>query len=216
MKAIAYLLALCTALPLSAELEWETMSLTVPASFGQESLEATYPFKNTGSTPVEILEVKTSCGCTYAAASRTMVAPGESAEIAAFFETEDREGPQHSTITVLTDEKDHPATVLNFRSDIPVAANLPTRVVKWRASDTAETKSLDIPVEPGVSLTLQTPKRPLPVSAVLEKKQDGDQRSYHLSLTPLGGETGSGILPIEANWGSGQSRVYNIYVRVAQ
>ena len=90
--------ALIAAVSLSASphalagLEWETTKVTVPATFGEATLEATYSFKNTGTEPVRIREVKTSCGCTYAAASRELIKPGESAEVAAFFETGDREG----------------------------------------------------------------------------------------------------------------------------
>ncbi|MDP0494759.1 MAG: DUF1573 domain-containing protein [Verrucomicrobiota bacterium JB024] len=200
---------------LHAELTWEAKQVTVEAAFGQPSLEAVYSFKNTGTVPVRVVEVKTSCGCTYAAASQELVKPGESAEVAAFFETEGREGPQHSTITVLTDEKDHRETVLSFRTDIPPAASLPTRAVKWSAADAREPKTLLIPVEAGVSLQLLPPKRPLPVAVKLEKADLDGKPGYHLTLTPLDGEkSGSGILPIEAHWGEGQSRLYNIYVRL--
>ncbi|MBC2593074.1 DUF1573 domain-containing protein [Ruficoccus amylovorans] len=234
--ALAALLGAGTVLPLRAELEWETTTVTAPAEFGQASLQAAYPFKNTGSEPVRIVEVKTSCGCTYAAASQQLIPPGESAEIVAFFETEEREGPQTSSITVLTDEKAHPATVLRFHSDIPPAALLPTRVVKWSTADGREAKVLEIPTQPGVELVLGKPKRPLPVTVQLETYDsktrpasasaaqpgsDSDPASagqapangYTLTLTPLEGERGSGILPIEAHWADGRSRVYNIYVR---
>ena len=115
---------------------------------------------------------------------------------------------------MLTDEKAHPSTVLSFRSDIPQAANLPTRVVKWSASDAREPKTLTIPVQPGVSLQLLEPKRPLPVSLQLEKTDLDGKPAYTLTLTPLEGEKrGSGILPIQAHWGEKQTRTYNIYVR---
>lgn len=201
--------------PLRAELTWEAKQVTAVAEFGQPSLEAVYSFQNTGTSPVRVVEVKTSCGCTYAAASQELVKPGESAEVVAFFETEGREGPQHSTITVLTDEKNHRETVLNFRTNIPPAASLPTRVLKWSAADGREPKTLLIPVESGVSLQLLPPKRPLPVTVKLEKTLLGETPGYRLTLTPLDGEkSGSGILPIEAHWGEGQSRLYNIYVRL--
>jgi hypothetical protein len=213
--ALALVCALGTFASLHAELTWETKQVTTPAVFDQPSLEAVYPFKNTGTAPVRIVEVKTSCGCTYAAASQELVKPGESAEVAAFFETEGREGPQLSTITVLTDDKTQRETVLSFRTDIPPAASLPTRVVKWSAAAEREPKTLLIPVESGVSLQLLAPKRPLPVAVKLEKAELDGQPGYRLTLTPLEGEkSGSGILPIEAHWGEGQSRLYNIYVRL--
>ncbi len=213
--ALAGAFAAGSSLPLYGGLEWERTEFTAPAVFGQASLEATYPFKNTGTEPVRILKVKTSCGCTYAAASQEVIAPGESAEVAAFFETESREGPQSSTITVLTDEPDESATTLRFRSDIPAAAELPTRVVRWKAADPREARTFAITVQPGVSLQLLPPKRPLPVEVKLEKNQATDGKpGYTLTLAPLDGDSGAGILPLEAHWAGEGKRLYNLYVRV--
>ncbi len=217
LKSPLPFLLLSTTLPLAshAELTWERTSAEVETSFGQASIEASYPFKNTGTYPVKILEVDTSCGCTYAAASKEVVAPGESAEVMAFFETETREGPQGTTITVRTDDPAQSRTVLKLQTDIPPAAILPQRTVIWKPGQPLEVRQMDITTELGVTLKLGKPKRLLPVKAALEPLEYGP--GYRLTITPdEGAEEASGLLPIEATWGEGNTRTYGLYLRIGK
>jgi len=64
----------------------------------------TYSFKitNTGSADLLISDVHTSCGCTVSRYPVDPIKPGETKEIKAIFDSEDRIGFQNKRITVLT------------------------------------------------------------------------------------------------------------------
>jgi hypothetical protein len=76
-------------------------------------VETTFTFKNTGSSPVRIRKVQSSCGCTTTKLDKRDFAPGETGELKAKFTFRGRRGAQRKTIQVITD--DGTETVLDFR-----------------------------------------------------------------------------------------------------
>lgn len=60
----------------------------------------TYTFDNTGSSPVAIITVATSCGCTRPEYTRKPVAPGEKGVIKVTFNTEGQRGEVNKDIKV--------------------------------------------------------------------------------------------------------------------
>ncbi|MBI3141667.1 MAG: DUF1573 domain-containing protein [Bacteroidetes bacterium] len=62
--------------------------------------KCTFNFKNTGTTPLVIKNVKTSCGCTTPGYSKEPVQPGGSGFVTAKYDT-NREGTFHKTLTVV-------------------------------------------------------------------------------------------------------------------
>lgn len=65
-----------------------------------EKLEIVYRFKNTGDKPLIIKDVRPSCGCTVAEKPEQPIAPGEEGSIKAAFDSHNKPGPNHKTITV--------------------------------------------------------------------------------------------------------------------
>lgn len=65
-----------------------------------EKLDVTFRYKNTGTKPLVIYMVKPSCGCTLAETPGKPLAPGETGEIKAMFDSEGRSGLQHKTVDV--------------------------------------------------------------------------------------------------------------------
>lgn len=65
--------------------------------------EASFAFKNTGTAPLVLSDVSTSCGCTLAEQwPRAPIAPGETAEIAVRFDSRNRVGANRKEIFVVT------------------------------------------------------------------------------------------------------------------
>ncbi|MCA0133254.1 DUF1573 domain-containing protein [Winogradskyella alexanderae] len=64
----------------------------------------TFNFINTGSAPLLITRIKTSCGCTVPSYSKTPILPGESGEILIKYSTK-RLGAFTKTITVISNAK---------------------------------------------------------------------------------------------------------------
>lgn len=83
-------------------IEFESKKHTFSDAVSGDKIEAVFKFKNTGNEPLIISDVKTSCGCTASNYPREPVAPGESAEIEAVFDTAGKTGAQTKNVTVMT------------------------------------------------------------------------------------------------------------------
>ena len=62
----------------------------------------TFKFKNTGTEPLILSNVLTTCGCTATNWPRNPIAPGGSNEIAATFNSAGKNGKQNKVITVIS------------------------------------------------------------------------------------------------------------------
>lgn len=65
--------------------------------------EYTFKFKNTGDQPINLKQVKASCGCTTPSWSKDPVLPGKTGEIKASYATQRRPGNFTKSITVVSD-----------------------------------------------------------------------------------------------------------------
>jgi len=63
-----------------------------------------YQFRNVGNADLTITKVSTSCGCTAALPSKTLIPPGEGGEIEVEFDTTLRSGLQSKSIKVTTND----------------------------------------------------------------------------------------------------------------
>lgn len=68
--------------------------------------EHVFKFKNTGTAPLAILNVQTTCGCTRPEWSKGSVEPGQEGFIIITFNPKGRIGPLNKSITVQTNEND--------------------------------------------------------------------------------------------------------------
>ncbi len=66
------------------------------------SVRHEFKFINTGTAPVKINEVKTSCGCTSTNWTISEVAVGDTGSVFAVFEPEGRQGPFEKTLSILS------------------------------------------------------------------------------------------------------------------
>jgi len=80
-------------------------------------LAFTFKFKNQGKGPLEITEVKPSCGCTKGEFDKT-VAPGKDGKITlSIAKTDTYNGPIVKTATVKTNDPEHESVVLTLRAN---------------------------------------------------------------------------------------------------
>jgi len=113
------------------ELQWKTKHLDLTTKPGDRDITAAFPFKNTGSTPVTIVQIQPSCGCTTANLSKRTYAPGESGVIQAVFNFGDRGGLQEKLVEVVTDEPSSRPVALTFRLTIPERITCDPRLLVW-------------------------------------------------------------------------------------
>lgn len=64
-----------------------------------------FVFQNTGSEPLMVLQVQTTCGCTAPEWPKKPIPPGDSSEIVVNFNTTKKVGRQNKIITVYTNGK---------------------------------------------------------------------------------------------------------------
>ncbi|WP_258104900.1 DUF1573 domain-containing protein [Marinoscillum sp. MHG1-6] len=65
-----------------------------------DRVEYTFKYKNTGTEPLLLASVRTTCGCTAPNWSRDPLAPGESADLIVRFNSTGKMGMQNKVITI--------------------------------------------------------------------------------------------------------------------
>ena len=169
--------------PLSAQLSWETKELSFQPMAGERSVEARYKFQNAGQSPVQILNVQTSCGCTTAGTAKKTYLPGEQGEVEVKFLFGGRRGPQHKTIVVQTDDPKEPSVILSLNADILELVKVRPSYLFWKKDSdrTPQTLSLkmtsSVPVKV-VSVTSNDPK------FNTELRSGGDGKDCEVIVTP--------------------------------
>ncbi|HBA85438.1 MAG TPA: hypothetical protein DCZ95_15230 [Verrucomicrobia bacterium] len=80
-------------------------------------VEHTFVIRNDGDITLEIKQVRPSCGCTVANISEKMIAPGATANISTKLSLRGRQGPQHKTITVESNDPNQPQLMLKLEGE---------------------------------------------------------------------------------------------------
>lgn len=81
-----------------------------------------FKFKNTGTEPLVLSNVITSCGCTATEWPREPIAPGASAVIDATFNSKGKMGKQNKVITVVSNSAEGSARVSIISNVLPKPA----------------------------------------------------------------------------------------------
>ncbi len=82
------------------EIQWTETKKDLGSIKEGQSVEVVYEFKNIGSMPLVIQNVKAACGCTIPEKPEEPVLPGKTGLIRARFNSDGRVGANHKTITV--------------------------------------------------------------------------------------------------------------------
>lgn len=151
-KALFGVLFLCLSTWAQAQLSWEKTELELNPPPGAESAVATFKYENKGAKPIHINSVRTSCGCTTAALAKNDVAPGEKGEIVATLKSGDRVGMQQKTVTVETDDPEHPQTILTLKAMIAQVLDLQPAFVFWQSNEKPEPKTIVAKAGKGVTI----------------------------------------------------------------
>ena len=207
-----FLIATLAAAPAIA-LEWKTQHLSIQAAPLQRNAETVFAFTNTGTKPVTITSVDTSCDCLEAKPSAKIFAPGASGTISAHFNLTGAAGRLQRTILVGTDEGT-PAVALTVELDVPEVATLTPRSVEWKLGGEAKEATVDITVLPGVELAI-TSVQPTGDAFThrLEVVEAG--RHFRLHLVPKdASKPANAAFRLFAKAGTGEEIVFSAYANV--
>ena len=213
-SALLLLSLLLCAAPLRAELKWEKPWQDYHRLPSDGHLETQYNFKNTGSTPVTIRRVKTSCGCTTAKLDKNTYGPGEQGQITVKFTFGDRKGPHRKIINVTTDDQEVP-TELNLTVWIDEPVTLSPELVFWRKGEAVTGKTVQLANGPGaraVHVKKVTSSNPR-LTAKVETVKDGEQ--YAVTITPADTtQKESAEITVETDFPADQPHSYTIQARI--
>ena len=152
-------------------------------------IEHDYPIRNEGTLSLEIRNVRASCGCTAVKPSQNVVPPGGEASIRARFDLRGRNGPQHKTITVESNDPQTPNLMLQLKGTaVQVLRAQPNSLFFGRIEpNAARSRTFDIVSGRGpiqiVSYRTDNPGLLLaPVAA--EPGADGSTHRFELTLDP--------------------------------
>jgi len=76
-----------------------------------DRVEHVFEFENTGTEPLILSDVRTTCGCTAPDWPREPVAPGTKAELKVMFNSTGKMGMQNKVITVMSNAVNSPARI---------------------------------------------------------------------------------------------------------
>jgi hypothetical protein len=89
-----------------------------------ETVRHTFSFSNAGDEPLQIKNVSSSCGCTAALVSAKTLAPGESGEVQANFDSTRFRGAVTKTISLYSNDPAQPVVRLQVNGVIKVALSV--------------------------------------------------------------------------------------------
>jgi hypothetical protein len=165
------------------QLAWEKSEQSFSAKPQQESIVAKYRFTNTGTEPVTIEKVQTSCGCTTAGLKKTEYAPGESGEIEAKFTFGGRIGKQEKAILVTTSQSRDKPIILRLLVDIEDQIRIQPELVLWRVGEQPDSKKIQITVSDGAPVEILSVISDNPsIKAQLSEVKPG--KEYEVQITP--------------------------------
>jgi Protein of unknown function (DUF1573) len=147
----------------------------------------TYYFTNTGDALLEVRAVQPSCGCTTAGQWTRQVKPGDSGEIPIQFNSSHFNGPVFKTITVSSNAKEQPNSVLQLKGTVwkPIELSPPYTVLTVlpdAATASAKVRIVNNMTEP---LQLWDPASSNPdFTAVLKTNTPGKEYQLTISARP--------------------------------
>jgi Protein of unknown function (DUF1573) len=182
MKLLLLIFCLCASSAF-AQLTWDKTEQTFYATPEDGSVVARYKFTNTGSKPIKIQSVLTSCGCTTAALAKNEYAPGESGEIAANFVFGGHTGSQYKRIMVSTSAAPGQPTTLKLNVYIQERVSVAPQVVLWRVGEQPSPKAIQIAIGGDtavkiLSVTSDNPAIKVKLTEVMRGKE------YEAQVTP--------------------------------
>ncbi|HEY7751916.1 MAG TPA: DUF1573 domain-containing protein, partial [Ignavibacteriaceae bacterium] len=83
-----------------------------------ENVSHSFVLSNSGGDLLKILNVKASCGCTAGTPEKSELSPGESTNLLVSFNSTGRQGKQHKTVTVKTNDPQNQEIVLTITANI--------------------------------------------------------------------------------------------------
>lgn len=210
MKLVALAGFFTAAVSAFAQLSWERTAVELHPPAGAASTVAEFPFTNRTAASIEVIELKSSCGCTVPALEKTVYAPGEGGVLKATFDIQSRQGLEEKTIFVQTDAG---ATELKLIVHVPVRVEIAPRMLVFTGAE-RDAKAVRFRFRadaPAQEIAVASATGPFDVQVVaVEPGHD-----YELRVTPHDDASAnvSGAIVIRSKGASGAEHFDTVFLR---
>jgi hypothetical protein len=144
---------LIVSFPAFAQLKWHEKRIEIFAKPGDAEVVTKFVFNNAGNKHINLLSVRTTCGCTVATPEKWTLQPEEKGAITVQFTLGDREGIQEKPITVKTDAPD--VTELLLVVHIPSLLKFEPSYLSWPMhSGPSQSKTIHVTAASGAPIKI--------------------------------------------------------------
>ena len=154
--------------------------------FDQDDVVLNYLFRNTGSGPLTITQVKTSCGCTVPELDKKTYMPGESGTLNVTFDPKGKSGTVARNITIFTDSETTPSKTLIVRALVKPIVVMDPKIVPFEAVQKGETATKEFKIygrTDDFKVTRATVGDPDVFDIEIEDKGETEYRGENLRLS---------------------------------
>lgn len=116
--AIGVTLSACRAEAAAPRLTLPSKSIDLGVSSPGDKPSGFFMLRNTGSAPLNIIEIKPSCGCTVARLDKKVIKPGGSVKVMVAIDTGGKTGRYAKTIKIKTDDPLTPEAVVEITGTV--------------------------------------------------------------------------------------------------
>jgi hypothetical protein len=160
-----------------------------------DTVKHTFTIKNTGTAPLIIERVRSSCGCTAVVTKDKEVPPGGTTELEAAFNTRGRMGPNSKTITVQSNDKSNPNAKLEIKAMIEQLLAFQPTIVRLNVGHN-ETQTVEAwltgKLAKDAKLVLGEVTGDTGVKIELAEQKEGDETKVGVRFTLEGKKVGRG------------------------
>ena len=167
----------------TAGLVWETHDFTYRAAPDDEKVLAVFRFKNAGTQPVTIRDVKTTCGCLSRKLEKQAYEPAEEGKLEVEFRFGSRVGKQTKKAIVYTDEPQGSPHTLRLLVDIPELVKVWPKFVYWGTGEPMTPKKVTVQFEHDTAVHI-TGVKPANASIFTEVEVIQPGKKYEVAIAP--------------------------------
>jgi hypothetical protein len=148
-----------------------------------EPIRHEFAIRNAGDAPLEITEVKPSCGCTVAEYDR-VVAPGATGRVQVVVETDAFGGGIAKSVAVFTNDVDNPKLSLVVKANVrePVVARPGYARFMTVQGQPADPSVQTVAATDGTPIEVLSVRSPYPFVKASHRRADGDEGGWRVEL----------------------------------
>ena len=168
-------------------LEWDERDFGTIWDF--ESLTTTFPFTNTGTSPLVLTRLQAGCGCTTPVADKTVLQPGESGTITVTFNPSGKSKKQDKKVTIFSNSVRNPEKAFWIRSYVNTFVGIDQKFLKLEEMKLGVPNLIEFdffPVDPNFTVTsmIGNGKHGKYITAEELPMPDGSPRRIRINISP--------------------------------